>query len=69
MKFPNIPIDITPSLSRFLRDLSTSLDRELKVRVPNTQPSAALLLASPSGKVYSVQVDDVGALFVTLVNE
>ena len=69
MKLPNIPIDIAPALHRFLRDLSTSLDKELKVRVPNTQPSAALLLASPSGKVYSVQVDDAGALSTTLVNE
>lgn len=69
MRLPAIPTDVKASMQRFLRDLSQVLDSEFKQRVPNTQGQAELLLVSPTGKVYSVRVDDAGAISTTLMNE
>lgn len=69
MRFPNIPTDVKGSMQRYLRDLSSLLDNEFKRRVPNTEGTSEFILVSPSRKVYSVRVDDLGNLSATLVKE
>lgn len=56
-----------PAVYEYASLLDRALKTEFSTRPPSTMPQDKILLLSPSGKVYSVQVDDAGALYTTLV--
>lgn len=65
---PNIPRNLDPDATRYLRDFSLWVKDELNRMVPKEEAVGSVLLASPAGKVYSVAVDDTGLVTSTLVS-
>ncbi len=64
---PNLPGSprTDPTIMKWLQELSAYVLREFRRRNP---PVASVLLASPNGSVYSVEVTDAGMLTTTLVS-
>ena len=64
-RLPASPQFKEAGLTDHLNRLSVSLQREFTERPTKTTPVSSVLLMSPSGKVYTVTVDDTGALVTT----
>jgi hypothetical protein len=61
MKLPPIPPNIEdPAISAYLRSLSLSVEQHFRNTVTTETAVGSVLLVSPGGKVYTVQVDDAG---------
>lgn len=68
MKLPYPPGSIADGGIRgYLMQLVTSLSQTLTTTIDTRTPVGSLLLASPDGSVYSVQVTDAGVLTATKV--
>lgn len=67
MRLPLIPIGIPDNLRRYFMALTQALNESEKISVTTERGVGSVLLVSPSGSVYSVQVADDGTLSTTLV--
>lgn len=61
-------IDSWSTLTDYLRQLAVYLTKEFQRRPAPGTAVGSVLLASPNGSVYTVQVTDLGALTVTQVS-
>lgn len=56
-----------PNVALYLRQLVGALSLELSKRISVTQANHEILLTSPRGNIYSVQVSDAGVVTTTLM--
>jgi hypothetical protein len=69
MRLPSLPPLADGNLHRFLMLLVQALTENTKVTLTTEAPSANVLLSSPDGSVWSVKVDDAGALSATKLRD
>lgn len=68
MIFPQPPGNLIDPLSRtYLSNLVKAITQADRDYIQRGRAEGQVLLASPNGSVYTVQVDDAGVLFTTLV--
>lgn len=67
-KLPQIPTDAPKELFQYFKDHDTQMKAELGDRTPDNRGRSALLLISPDGSIWSVAVDNAGALAATKVH-
>jgi len=66
---PTVPNLEDDRCEKFLKNLTSYIQRELKKRPEQEQALGSVLLVAPNGSVYTVQVDNAGTLSTTLVAE
>lgn len=65
---PDRGIGFAPVLRRYLEELTSFIQRELRRRPEENTAVGAVLLLAPNNSVYSVTVADDGTLETTLVS-
>lgn len=65
MKLPMPPGSMPPATRGYLGSLVTAITQALSKKVDANTGAGSVLLVSPDGSVYSVQVTDAGALTTT----
>lgn len=70
MKIPPVPNNIQDAaVSEYFRVVVRALDDLQRRSLVTERATASVLLASPNGTVYSVQVDDAGTVTTTKVRD
>lgn len=69
LSYPRLPTSgLTPEVRTYLEDLQKYITAQFKDRVPDLTGKASVLLVAPNGSVYTVAVDNTGAVVTTQVS-